>query len=198
MAKSLDIIDPKKDLKSPEEDEKEDVFEQRPPSSSGGVFYLVLGIIALVVAVAVALYILYKDSNPTPASQASATAAVVKSVNTSITPTSTTSIALSTPSPATDTITFKYTNQQIRIANGNSISGEASKIKKVLEDAGFKVASIGNASRSYSESLVYYKTGQQDLAEALKNTIKNNYNATIKEDNAVVGSYDAVIVLGSK
>lgn len=196
MAKSLDIIDPKKDLKSPDQDEREEVFEQRPQRSSGGIFYLVLGIIALVVAVAVALYILYRDSNPSATTENSPVSSVIASQSSVVSPTS--SVAITTPSPATDTITFKYTNQQIRIANGNNISGEAAKVKKILEEAGFKIASVGNASRTYSESIVYYKSGQQDLAEALKDAIKGSYAASIKEDNSVVGSYDAVVVLGSK
>lgn len=196
MGKSLDIIDPKKDLRTPEQDDSEEKFESRGESGRGGAFYLVLGIIALVVAIGIALYVLYKDSSPADTSDQSPTVTATQGTSPVSSATTTTSaVVLSTPSTAA---AFKYTNESIRVANGNSISGEANKIKAELEAAGFKVASVGNASRSYTESIVYYKTGQEALAEALQSAIKDNYTATIKEDNPVVGSYDAIVVLGSK
>jgi hypothetical protein len=115
---------------------------------------------------------------------------------TTLTPVASSTVAAITTQVAQTT--FQYTNEKIRVANGNGISGEGQKIKAVLISAGFQVASVGNASKQYSETFVFYKTGQQDLAEALKNAIKDSYTATIKEDNSVVGTYDAVIALGSK
>jgi len=196
MGKSLDIIDLKKDLRTPEQDDSEEKFEQRGESGGGGLFYLILGIVALVVAIAIALYVLYKDSNPVDTENQSPTVTATTSISpiTSITAV-TSPVVLTSPTSQT---AFKYTDESIRIANGNSINGEANKIKAQLEAAGFKVASVGNASRAYTESTIYYKTGEEALAKALQSAIKDNYAATTKEDNPVVGSYDAVVVLGSK
>jgi len=198
MAKSLDIIDPKRELededKTPSPIPRKIEFKDQ---SQGGIFYLVLGILALAVATAAALYILYSDSSSSKspedstASLATVTAEASTTVAGTITPEQTAS--------ALPTNQFSYLNEQIRIVNGNGISGEAAKIKKLLEDKGFSIASTGNASKSYSQSVIYYKNGQEALANALKQEIEGNYTATIEEaQSSIVGQYDAVIALGSK
>lgn len=212
MAKSLDIIDPKKELgnDSPRDDEKEERMvraSQPMESSSGGVFYLVIGIIAVIVSASLALYILFKDNKTTntPAAVASVTATADSSVSpsasttASVTSSASTSATLS-PAESTSgtTSAFKYTNEQIRIANGNNIAGEGAKIKTLLESKGFKIASVGNATKQYDSSIIYYKTGQEQLATALKTALVGSYNATIENSDSTVGSYDAVVVLGAK
>ncbi len=197
MAKSLDIINPKHELKDeePESENSNDDFGMKTPNKNegGGVFYLVLGIIAIVVATGAALYILYKDYLPNKKSE---------SVLSTQTPTASTvagSVSATTTSSAVSTATsFKYTNERIRVVNGNGISGEGAKVQKELESKGFTVESVGNASKNYSETIVYYKTGQEKLAEALKEAISSLYSATIENSDTVTGNYDAVIALGSK
>ena len=157
---------------------------------------MVIGIIAVIVAAGSALYILYKDnslnkSNTSPTPVVSATVAQSATASTSATATATQSAGASQTS-------FKYTDEKIRIANGNGISGEAAKIKGILEAAGFEVASTGNASKTYEKSIIFYKNGQEDLANALKAAIKNNYTADVEQSDSTVGTYDAVIALGSK
>lgn len=197
MAKSLDIINPKRELKDeePESPSRDDDFEMRTPDKNerggGGVFYLVLGIIAIVVATGAALYILYKDYLPNKKSE---------SVLSTQTPSA---LASASSQGATATVTstatsFKYTNEKIRIANGNGISGEGAKVQKELESKEFTVESVGNASKKYTETVVYYKTGQEKLAEALKDAISNLYSATIENSDSVTGNYDAIIALGAK
>lgn len=205
MAKSLDIIDPKKDSQNQNEEAEmtaEDVGIET--KNQGGVFYLVLGIIALVVATAAALYILYNDkgssnnsgnSTETTATASQVTSATV-SATTSLTPSPTVSAQASS---AASSGQFKYTNEQIRIVNGNGVAGEAAKIKKVLEGKGYKIASVANASKSYTQSIIYYKKGQETLAQALKESISDQYTATVEEAQAAtIGQYDAVIALGAK
>ena len=201
MAKSLDIIDPKKDISDRSEDDSKDSKDLNldPPKkergSGGGVFYLVLGIIAILVATAAALFILFKEDGSTKDPNLSSTTATVEP---SPSTTATESAEIATPENPSPEATFKYTDESIRIANGNGISGEASKIKGILEDRGYKVASVGNASRSYTESIIYFKTGQDKLAEALKKDLDSEYKFTTELADQVVGSYDAVVVLGSK
>jgi len=197
MAKSLDIIDPKRELREEEDSRAEDSDLRMPQrgndGSGGGVFYLVLGIIAIVVATGAALYILYKDYLPKKNAQATATSTASLSASATVSASTT----ASTTTTATVS-TFNYNNEEIRIVNGNGISGEASKVKDELESKGFQVASTGNASKTYSETIIYYKSGQEKLAEALKSSISSLYSGNIEESNAVVGNYDAIIALGSK
>jgi flagellar basal body-associated protein FliL len=196
MVKSLDIIDPKKELPK-EEDRDQDLDEMKNNEPRSGVFYLILGIIAIIVASTFALYILFKDnkkSNDTSAlTSSTATVSATVSATESSTPTTPTNPTVTAVSA------FKYTNESIRVANGNKITGEGAKIKKLLEEKGFKVESVGNASKTYSESIVYYKSGQEKLAEALKEAIASEYKAKAElADKNILGSYDAVVVLGTK
>jgi len=198
MAKSLDIINPKRDLgeEEPESENSRDDFDMRTPDKNeggGGVFYLVLGIIAIVVATGAALYILYKDYLPNKKSES------VLATQTPTASTTASSVSASVTATVSSTTTsFKYTNEKIRVANGNGISGEGAKVQEELESKGFTVESVGNASKKYTETIVYYKTGQEKLAAALKEAISSLYSATIENSDSVTGNYDAVIALGSK
>lgn len=196
MAKSLDIIDPKKELPKDEEQNRE-LDEIKNDETKSGIFYLVLGIIAIVVASAFALYILFRDNKNSDETLVATSPTVTVSATVSVTESPTPSIPANPTTTAVST--FKYTNESIRVANGNKITGEAAKIKKLLEKEGFKIESIGNASKTYSESVIYYKKGQEKLAEALKETIDSEYKAKIElADKNILGSYDAVVVLGAK
>ena len=198
MAKSLDIIDPKKDIPDRSEEDSDLDSDFKGKKDNSGIFYLVLGIIAILVATAAALYILFQrdQNNNDDQNLSTINATVQTSAETSqtavVSPEATSSID-TTPEPA-----FTYTDETLRVANGNKINGEASRIKKILESKGYKIASIGNASKNYSQSIIYFKTGQDKLAEALKEDLKEEYLFEVEQADQIVGSYDAVIVLGSK
>ena len=201
MAKSLDIIDPKRDLRSEEEDEEPIVPEEREQKEgSGSLFFLILGVIAVLVSISLALYILLKDKDSNKSS-----GLIVQSVVPSPIPSETVSPQMSavvsvSPSVSTSSIasTFKYTDESIRIANGNNTNGEAARIKKILEARGYKIESTGNASKQYPATIIYYAEGQEKMAEALKSDIASEYKATIeKADSTILGNYDAVIALGA-
>jgi hypothetical protein len=203
MTKSLDIIDPKRDLapREPDQDENED--EERPSRerSGGGVFYLVLGIIAVVVSTALAVYILFKDNKTDNKTAATPTATTTTTGTASASVTATGSAASSavTTTATTAAGTFKYTNESIRIVNGNGRSGEATRIKTALEAKGYTIASTGNASKQYATTTILYKAGEQALADALKTALAADYSAVIElSDQATLGTYDAVIALGAK
>lgn len=204
MPRPMDIIDPKKDLDKIEDSESiskessksEEVFEIEQ-AKSGGTFYLVLGIIALVVATVFALYILYSDKSD---EEASSTASPIKKTQTieateeeMLSPTATPTVE-----PTQSASSANFGSSSVRVANGNGIEGEGAKIKTALEKAGFSITSVGNASRTYDSSIIYYKSGNSALAEALKEAISDKYQATVKESDETVGSYDAVVVLGKE
>lgn len=199
MPKSLDIIDPKRDLNQeqsqPVAPEENEIVPQR---RGGGSFYLIIGIIAIVVAVLAAIFILYRNDKNTSSSVSVTPVASATAEESAATTATATASSTATAQATTSTTAFTYSGQKIRIANGNGINGEAAKVKGVLEAAGFQVASTGNATKTYTESIVYYKTGQENLANALKDAIKGSYTATTQKSDSIVGIYDAVIALGAK
>lgn len=202
MAKSLDIIDPKRDLapQEPDRDENEDEEKPMHERSGGGVFYLVLGIIAVVVSTALAVYILFKDNKTDikPATTPTATTTLTGTASATTTETAATTSTVATTATAAAG-TFKYTNESIRIVNGNGKSGEATRIKTALEAKGYTIASTGNASKQYATTTILYKSGEQALAEALKTALAADYSAVIElSDQTTLGTYDAVIALGAK
>ena len=200
MAKSLDIIDPKRDIRDDSEHEQnekpeKDDFDMKEKKSGSGIFYLILGIVAILVATGAALYILFLD---TPSDKDTPQAVATASSEATSTTAAEESVTASVPANPSPQTTFKYTDESIRIANGNGISGEAGRIQAILEDKDYEIESTGNASRTYSESIVYYKTGQDTLANAIKSDLSDEYSFTTEAADSVVGSYDAVVVLGSK
>ena len=198
MAKSLDIIDPKRDDQNePDESIVSDDELKVETKGQGGVFYLVMGIVALVVATAAALYILYKDDNPNKSTDS------VESVQSATVTASTspgTSVTSTVSAVATQTVKAEvsFKDDKVRVANGNGVNGEGAKIKTILEGKGFTVTSVGNATKQYDKSIVFYNEGKESLANAIKEAIQDEYTADIELSPSTVGQYDAVLALGSK
>lgn len=95
--------------------------------------------------------------------------------------------------PAIDKAALK-----IRVLNGGGVSGAGDAAKKVIEAAGFKVDSVGNAKKfSYETSYVYYPKDKKAEAELLSESIKDKYSITT-EENEVAAGYDALVVIGKK
>jgi len=82
----------------------------------------------------------------------------------------------------------------VRVLNGNGGDSSASLAANSLTQAGFRVASTGNApSHDYSETIVQYAPGQQAKATVLRSTLAAG--ATVEEDKSLVGA-DVALVLG--
>lgn len=195
MAKSLDIIHPEKEDETPVfEPKQEEQMVIEEPREGNGSFYLVLGIVAIVLAVAISMYILFKDN-----SNDKDNVAAVDSVTATeeATQTETATVEESPTATATQTASV-VTDGDVRIANGNGISGEGKRISELLKTAGYNITLVNNASKTYTETIIYYKTGQEALAESLKNSLDEEYTATIQKSDSIVGVYDAVVALGSK
>ena len=87
----------------------------------------------------------------------------------------------------------------MQVLNGSGVTGEATKIKSVLEKDGFKVASVGNASSfTYQTTIVYYKTGKKDAADAAVSTLKNAGRTASAEEKTALTKYDLQVVVGKK
>lgn len=103
-----------------------------------------------------------------------------------------------TPAPAPAKPTIDKAALKIRVLNGGGVSGAGDAAKKVIEAAGFKVDSVGNAKKfSYETSYVYYPKDKKAEAELLSEAIKDKYSITT-EENEVAAGYDALVVIGKK
>lgn len=100
--------------------------------------------------------------------------------------------AVTTPPPTIDKSTIKIT-----ILNGSRENGLAAQDKKVLEEAGFKVSSIGNTQNLYTKSFIYYNTGKLDQAKLVNDALKDR-TYTLEENPSLAGSNDLLVVIGKE
>lgn len=114
------------------------------------------------------------------------------------TPTEDGSTATNAAPAATAPTTLDKTAVTIQVLNGSGISGAADAAKKILVADGFSVKSVTNArSFSYATSKIYYKTGQETIAEAAK-TALSAYQITLENSDTIAKTYDIVVVIGKK
>src|SRR3990167_4591536 len=97
-----------------------------------------------------------------------------------------------TPTPSGSEV--DKTTISLQILNGNSLWGSAAKAKTILEEAGFKVASIGNASsQNYPETKIYYQTSKKAEAELVKQALEKNYQGVLEENNQLASQFQVLI-----
>jgi len=97
-------------------------------------------------------------------------------------------------------LNVNFSDYKILVENGAGIAGEASKVKKILEDAGFENIAVGNAdSYNYTKTEIIFKENiPEKIFNATKNAILNNYQVkfpikTIEKDR----DYDVIVTVGS-
>ncbi len=107
-----------------------------------------------------------------------------------------------TPSVPSDTTTTQSIEPEIdkssikiRVVNGTGVTGEAAQTKKLLEEAGFKIGSIGNASRRYEQTTIYHKKDKVKEANLVKDALTAK-KGVLEESDTVVGVYDVVVAIG--
>lgn len=117
-------------------------------------------------------------------------APTVTTTNQSNTPTKDTSVSATPPTIAKDSFS-------LRILNGNGVTGDASKFKKILTNQGFKVGTIGNARLKYSKTQIYYIAGQERQANLVKASLSNRQVELSQQNQDLVGQgYQVLVVLG--
>jgi len=103
--------------------------------------------------------------------------------------------AAQTNSTPTAPATIDKSTVSIKILNGTTINGLAAKIKTTLVNDGWKVDSIGNAKNRYNTTIIYFKEGKENIADEVEKLLEDRETSS-KQDNAIVGKYDIVVVLG--
>jgi len=87
----------------------------------------------------------------------------------------------------------------IKVLNGTTTSGEAAKVGKKLSDAGFKIASVGNADKSDFEKTQISVKKKIDSAfiSKLKDVLKKTYVLGPDSQAGATAEADVVVTLGS-
>lgn len=104
-------------------------------------------------------------------------------------------IATASPTPEPKLTTYK-----VNVLNGSGKIGEAGKVKILVEKAGFKVASTGNAADfSFKKTVVQVKQTVGKLAVAsLKDSLKDSYELEDGDALEAKNTYDIIITVGAE
>ncbi len=106
-----------------------------------------------------------------------------------------TPIVSASPSP-----TPNYVNFKINILNGSGKIGEANKVKALIEKAGFKVSTTGNAATfDFKDTVIQSKKAiPQEAIDKLTAAISSSYETEVGKVLVDSGAYDITITVGSE
>lgn len=86
----------------------------------------------------------------------------------------------------------------VKVLNGNGVAGSADEVSATLKAAGFSPAKSANARKfTYAESIIYYKTGEENAANLIKAALPN-LTSTIENSDSIVGTFDVIVVVGKR
>lgn len=123
-------------------------------------------------------------ANPSPSTEATTEATATPS------PEATTE-ATATPTPTTTAV--EKSSVTLRVLNGTTQAGAAASAERTLEEAGFTVRTIGNATnQNYETTTIYYQTGRAQEAALVKEGL-GNANAVLEESS--LADPDMVLVV---
>ena len=133
------------------------------------------------------------QSSATPKASPLAAATPTPSATATPTPTATataTPVATPTPTPSAKA------SISLRVLNGTTIAGAASKAKATLENDGFTVRTTGNAThQTYTSTVIYYQTGQLTAAQQVAASL-SAYSPALEE--STLANPDNVLVVVAK
>ena len=102
-----------------------------------------------------------------------------------------------TPSPAASAAAVTKTAVTLRVLNGTTVAGAASKAKASLEAAGFTVQQTGNATnQTYDSTVIYYQSGRSAEAKAVQ-TALSGYTTSLEQSTLADPSM-VLVVIGLK
>lgn len=100
------------------------------------------------------------------------------------------------PSPAEE---VDKSEPSIRVLNGTGEAGVAASVKDFLENLGWKVTSIGNASQNTEDSTITFKEGFEKFEDSLTGDLSEKYSATAADETLEASDEaDIEIVIGAK
>lgn len=155
-------------------------------------FMLVVIIVAVIVAlVSGALYVYFngvKGFNPEPQITPQPTVVTQPTPVATLQPQATTE-------PEVDLSTLK-----VSILNGSGKPGEAGNAKKLLENAGFKITSTGNADNfSFKTTLIQAKsTVAANIVGKVKTALSDSYEVEVGDPLNSKSSFDIIVTVGAE
>ncbi len=105
-----------------------------------------------------------------------------------------------TPTPTPTPMPPNRGDMTIQILNGGGVSGAASKMKKLLEDKGYKVGDVSNADAyTYTKTEVHVKSVKSVYQKLLIDDLKDTYSVAT-DTSALTDSvsYDARVIVGTQ
>lgn len=111
------------------------------------------------------------------------------------------SILKNTPTPATDSakLEIDLSKYKIKVLNGSGISGEAAKVKNLLEAEEFLIEEIGNADKlTYEKTIIQAKKEvSKEFLSTLKSVLEETYLLDDNEELEESEEIDVIIIIGS-
>jgi hypothetical protein len=107
----------------------------------------------------------------------------------------------SSPTPeASPLANVDLTTFKIDVLNGNGGIGVATAAKNIIEKAGFKVDTVGNADNfNFTDTVIQVKPSvSADITSKLKDALSSNYSVKIGDALSASDSFDIVVTVGSK
>lgn len=101
---------------------------------------------------------------------------------------------------ATPAVVVERKDIKIKVLNGGGVAGAGGTMKTFLEEKGYTVTDVGNASAyTYETTDIVVKPGKESYAKLLADDLKADYSlgsssATLDEDAA----YDAEVIVGKE
>lgn len=98
------------------------------------------------------------------------------------------------PAPSSEVDKEKYT---IKVLNGSGTKGEAGVVKTLLEKAGFKVGTTGNAATyDYKKTVIQAKSSvEESFTKALSDALSEEYEVETEIETLPSTSTDTVVVI---
>jgi len=102
------------------------------------------------------------------------------------------------PPTPTPTITINRKEVKVKILNGSGVKGKASEVKDVLKNKGYEDILTGNADNfDYTTTEVQIKKSKPNLADAIKNDLKDNVPAPKITDLSEKEASDIIVIFGT-
>ncbi len=95
---------------------------------------------------------------------------------------------------------IKLSEYKVQVLNGSGKIGEAGKAKTLLEDAGFKVKTTGNAeSFDFTDTIIQVKNSvSEDVLGKVENSLSSAYSVKTGDILTADSDFDIIITIGSK
>jgi len=162
--------------------------EKRNNKSSNFLYFIILILIIFIIFSSSSLFSNKNQSNANPDSSSK-----IESPDSSVDKPSS--------NPTTDkndnslNLNSENDKENIKILNGSGISGVATAAKEKLVNQGYFVSNIGNSSKLYDNSIIYYKSGSDETSKLVAEVLKE-YKFTTENNEEMTEDASILVIIG--